>query len=66
MVGVEYVYGKDYGIPFYTFYKKLSEDENGFVRYAKTMVPAIEVSGLEEYFEAQEEFHRQQIITPTE
>ena len=62
-VSLEYVFDYDdingYGIPFYTFYKKIREDEDGSVQYAKTMVPAIEVSGLEEYFEAQVENHRQ-------
>lgn len=55
-----------YGIPFYTFYKKIRQDEDGFVQYAKTMVPAIEVSGLEEYFYAQMETHREPIVIPTE
>lgn len=56
-VSLEYVFGEDYSIPFYTFYKKIREDEDGFVQYAKTMVPAIEVSGLEEYFEEQQRYH---------
>ena len=53
-VGFEYVfegsgkskYHDELGIPFYTFYKKLYDQV-----YAKTYVPAIELSGYEEYFE---------------
>lgn len=37
-------------VPFYTFYKDLGEDKNGIRTYAKTYVPAIRVTGLEEYF----------------
>lgn len=55
-VGLEYVFD-DYGVPFYTFYKKIKENADGSVQYAKTMVPAIEVSGLEEYFEEQQRYH---------
>ena len=57
-VSLEYVYGDSYGIPFYTFYKKLEEYADGTVRYAKTMVPAIEASGMEEYFEDQIQYHQ--------
>jgi hypothetical protein len=60
-VSMEYVFGVDkgsYGIPFYTFYKKLTQREDGSVVYGKTMVPAIEVSGLKEYFEDQKKYHR--------
>ena len=57
-VSLEYVYGDDYGIPFYAFYKKLEEYDDGSVRYAKTMVPAVEVMGLEEYFEDQIQYHQ--------
>ena len=60
-VSLEYVFASDdirgYGIPFYTFYKRIRVNENGFVQYAKTMVPAIEVSGLEAYFEEQVQHH---------
>ena len=59
-VGFEYVfegsgkskYHDELGIPFYTFYKKLYDQV-----YAKTYVPAIELSGYEEYFE---------VIAPTQ
>ncbi|MBR5500809.1 MAG: hypothetical protein IKV74_04705 [Clostridia bacterium] len=44
-------------IPFYTFYKKIDTLPNGCNVYAKTYVPAIEVSGYEEYFEKQQEKH---------
>ena len=58
-VGLEYVferigksrYNEELGIPFYTFYKKLEVREDGTTVYAKTYVPAIELSGYEEYFE---------------
>ncbi len=56
-VSLEYVFD-DYGVPFYTFYKKIEESADGSVQYAKTMVPAIEVSGLEEYFAEQQKYHR--------
>lgn len=39
-----------YILPFYTFYKYLNTSENGKLCYAKTYVPAFEVSGVEEYF----------------
>ena len=64
-VGYEYVFGMDYetdvptlGIPFYVFYKKIGTAENGNTVYAKTYVPAIEVSGYKEYFESQKDNHR--------
>lgn len=44
-------------IPFYAFYKKIGISENGNTVYAKTYVPAIEVSGYEEYFKSQQEEH---------
>ena len=59
-LGIEYLYGEDYlqdgdpkpVIPFYIFYKKMDEtDFDGKVLYAKTYVPAIEISGLKEYFD---------------
>ena len=60
-VDFEYVFGENgYGTPFYAFYKKITpywvESEN--VKYAKTYVPAIEVNGYEEYFEAQKQVHK--------
>ncbi|MBO5417971.1 MAG: hypothetical protein J6A50_05125 [Clostridia bacterium] len=45
-------------VPFYIFYKKIGISENGNEIYAKTYVPAIEVSGYEEYFELQRKTHK--------
>ena len=45
------------GIPFYAFYKEIGTSKNGNTIYAKTYVPAIEISGLEEYFERQKDNH---------
>ena len=45
-------------IPFYTFYKKIGTAKNGNIIYAKTYVPAIKVSGYEEYFKNQIKYHR--------
>ncbi len=47
-----------YGIPFYAFYKQIGTAKNGNLIYAKTYVPAIEVSGYEEYFESQMSNHK--------
>lgn len=47
---------KEY-IPFYVFYKKIGTARNGNLTYAKTYVPAIEVSGLDAYFEKQKDDH---------
>jgi hypothetical protein len=57
-VSLEYVYGTECAIPFYTFYKKLGENADGSVRYAKTMVPAVDATGMEEYFESQLQYHQ--------
>ena len=46
-------------VPFYVFYKYIEETENGKLIYAFTYVPAIEVSGLNEYFENQKSEHKQ-------
>ena len=46
------------GIPFYAFYKNIGISENGNTIYAKTYVPAIEVSGYKEYFESQKDNHQ--------
>ena len=46
------------GIPFYAFYKNIGISENGNTIYAKTYVPAIEVSGYKEYFESQKDNHK--------
>ena len=64
-VGIKYVYGyKDasrtmlIGIPVYVFYKEIGIGENGNKIFAVTDVPAIEVSGLQEYFENQKANHK--------
>ncbi len=44
-------------VPFYAFYKKIGTAENGNIIYAKTYVCAIEVSGLAEYFDGQQNNH---------
>ncbi len=62
-VGMEYVMGQDdtgeelERVPFYVFYKYIKEARNGNQIYAKTYVPAIAVSGCEEYFESQKQYH---------
>ncbi len=63
-VGLLYMMGEvgDNGtalrVPFYAFYKDIGEAKNGNRIYARTLVPAVEVSGLEAYFEMQKEGHR--------
>ena len=66
-VEIEYIFDREYsgissvqtvGIPFYAFYKEIGTAKNGNLIYAKTYVPAIEVSGLEEYFEEQITNHK--------
>ncbi len=54
LVGLEYV-GQ---IPFYAFYKDIGTAKNGNTIYAKTYVPAIKISGYEEYFESQKAHHK--------
>lgn len=44
-------------IPVYVFYKRIGTAENGNEIYAQTFVPAVAVSGLEEYFHSQEKYH---------
>lgn len=63
-VGLEYIFGYDdatgeptTGIPFYAFYKQIGTAQNGNLIFAKTYVPAIEVSGYKEYFQSQTENH---------
>ena len=46
-------------IPFYVFYKNIGVAENGNQIYAFTYVPAVEVSGIEEYFQNQIQYHPQ-------
>lgn len=63
-VSFEYVYGYTKSgkigdiVPFYAFYKAIGTMENGSIIYAKTLVPAIEVSGMEDYFRSQQQSHR--------
>lgn len=63
-VGLAYIFArnekgqKTLGIPFYAFYKEIGSAENGNRIYAKTYVPAVQVSGMEEYFKMQEAEHR--------
>ncbi len=60
-VGFEYVSNlhgdSTRAIPFYTFYKKIGQAQNGNIIYAKTYVCAVEVSGLAEYFKNQTSNH---------
>ena len=44
--------------PFYAFYKYIGQNGYGMNTFAKTYVPAIEVSGYEEYFESQQSNHK--------
>ena len=60
-VDLQYVFGYDDGtevLPFYAFYKYIGKSANGNKTYAKTYVPAIEVTGYEEYFESQKSQHK--------
>lgn len=48
--------GMNLVVPFYVFYKKINEEERGsetYIFYATAYVCAIEIPGLEEYFEKQ-------------
>ena len=56
-VNLEYVSGGGIIVPFYAFYKYIGETEHGIGTYAKTYVPAVEVSGLENYFNLQTNKH---------
>ncbi len=49
--------GTALSVPFYAFYKDIGESKNGNRIFARTLVPAVEVSGLSEYFEMQKENH---------
>lgn len=62
-VSFEYVHGENgMVVPFYTFYKRLgtsTSDKTGRIQeYAKTYVPAVEIEGLEEYFDLQAKKHK--------
>ena len=48
----------DMRIPFYAFYKCIGKNEHGIDTYAKTYVPAVQVSGYEKYFESQKDNHK--------
>ena len=50
-------------VPFYAFYKKLEDTENGLTRYAVTYVPAVHMVGYESYFKNQKDNHREMITT---
>lgn len=71
-VGLEYVFGYNKDgtrgdtVPFYAFYKAIGTSENGNVTYAKTYVPAIEVSNLEAYFRDQKQSHISRPTEPTQ
>lgn len=61
-VGITYLSGEGDDvlvIPFYVFYKKIGDCKNGNITYARTYVPAVEVSGLEEYFDMQKDSHKE-------
>lgn len=68
-VGMKYLFETDYtssmseqmqleGIPFYVFYKNMKTSKNGKQLYAETYVPAVEISGYEEYFTSQRKNHK--------
>lgn len=46
-----------YAFPFYAFYKDIGTAENGQTIYARTYVPAIEVSDIEGYFRNHQKYH---------
>lgn len=50
--------GRMEGVPFYTFYKKLSDLDDGTVMYAVTNVCALKLTGYEDYFSQQAQYHR--------
>lgn len=59
-VTLEYVFGDEdsgFGIPFYVFYKQTSEDQ--FAKYITTMVPAVHISGLDQFFNAQKAYQEE-------
>ena len=56
-VDIEYVFDDGSCIPFYAFYKYVGETEDGIGQYAKPYVPAVEVKGLEKYFQSQAKEH---------
>lgn len=59
-VGIEYLSNTSYSsdvLPFYAFYKKNKTNSSGTIVYAKTYVPAIQVSGYEAYFKSHYKNH---------
>ncbi len=46
------------GLPFYTFYKKISDTNDDRVLYAVTNVCALKLTGYEEYFANEAKYHR--------
>lgn len=70
LVGLTYISGyqdpwEDLGpdnriiaVPFYVFCKQIGTTSSGYQTYAKIYVPAIEVSGVDEYLRKQEEYHQ--------
>ena len=59
-LGYSYSSRSDTVLPVYAFYKKIGTAPNGNTTYAKAYVPAIEVEGYEEYFEARHKEHETQ------
>ena len=63
-VSFEYMFSSTAGgksgdvIPFYAFYKAIGTSDNGNTIYAKTYVPAIEVSDMDAYFQEQQQYHK--------
>lgn len=53
-------------VPFYAFYKAIGTSENGNMIFAKTFVPAIEVSGLDAYFRDQQQSHNNRPTEPAQ
>lgn len=53
-------------LPFYVFCKAIGTSENGNTTYAETYVPAVEVTGMEEYFESQTKEHNALYNAPAE
>ncbi len=60
-VDLEYVSSgntkKNSEFPFYAFYKYIDISENGNMTYAKTYVPAVEITDLDEYFNEKHTAH---------
>lgn len=50
-------------VPFYVFYKYIGNGKNGNQTYAYTHVPAIEIEGIEEYFQQLSNLYHPQATT---